>query len=127
MGKKKGGGKSAKSGLAAPGIATLSSPAELRAAVAEANGGLVVLEFTATWCGVCKKINGFLTTLAQDQAANERVAFYAVDVDTAEELSNQYSPPAVPFFVFLKGGQKVDTLLGAKQTDLRRKVVKHSK
>eukprot|EP00040_Diaphanoeca_grandis_P028823 m.167579 g.167579 ORF g.167579 m.167579 type:complete len:123 (+) comp31467_c0_seq5:1070-1438(+) len=121
------GKKGDKGAMETPGINTLATPAELRQAITTAVGGLIVLDFTATWCGVCKKINPFLTTLARDYTASESVSFFAVDVDTAKELSNQYNPPAVPFFVFLKDGKKVDTLLGAKQTDLRRKVLKYAK
>eukprot|EP00729_Bicosta_minor_P018358 gene18358-4666_t len=122
-GKGVGGGKrAAKEGGGFPNA--LITPADLKQAIAAAAEGLVVLDFTAPWCGVCKKINPFLSKLAAEQSG---VAFYKVDVDQSEQLKTQWNVPALPHFVFLKGGKKIDCLTGAQNTVLRKKVIKHSK
>lgn len=66
-GKGVGGGKrAAKEGGGFPNA--LITPADLKQAIAAAAEGLVVLDFTAPWCGVCKKINPFLSKLAAEQS-----------------------------------------------------------
>ena len=50
-----------------------------------------------------------------------------MDVDQSEQLKTQWNVPALPHFVFLKGGKKIDCLTGAQNTVLRKKVIKHSK
>ena len=56
-----------------------------------------------------------------------RLATAQVDVDASPELTSTYGASALPLFVFLVRGKKVDTLVGAQQTALKKKVVKHSK
>ena len=73
---------------------------------------------------MCKKVNPFYDKLASEQ---KQVSFWKVDVDKSEQLVSQWNPPALPFFVFLRDGKKVDTLLGAQNTVLRKKVIKYSK
>ena len=104
------------------------------AAANEANGGkkghhLIVLNFTATWCSVCRKIAPFWEKLPTDAKINgtgTTVRLYKVDVDASPDLTNFYGASALPLFIFLVDGKKVDTLVGAQQTALRKKILKHA-
>jgi thioredoxin 1 len=80
---------------------------------------VVVLDFGAGWCKNCKTILPFVETLA---TALPDVAFATVDIDEAGELVEAYQITAVPHFVVLKGGAKVDEYVGSKGTDLEAKV-----
>ena len=51
---------------------------------------------------------------------------YTVDVDESPDLTNFYGASALPLFVFLVDGKKVDTLIGAQQTALKKKILKHA-
>ena len=48
-------------------------------------------------------------------------------MDASPELTDSFGATALPLFVFLIGGKKVDSMVGAQQTALKKKVVKHSK
>ncbi|CAN6461823.1 unnamed protein product [Victoria cruziana] len=50
--------------------------------------------------------------------------FYRVEAEEQPEISEAYSVSAVPFFVFCKDGEKVDTLEGANPSSLANKVAK---
>ena len=118
-------------------IPTITSRQDLDSAVkdaAAANQGvgkqnqLIVLEFTASWCSVCRKISPFYDKLLDDPKinANNNVTLYQVDVDESPDLTNFYGASALPLFVFLVDGKKVDTIVGAQQTALKKKILKHA-
>mmetsp|Transcript_5533 Transcript_5533/g.10712 ORF Transcript_5533/g.10712 Transcript_5533/m.10712 type:complete len:139 (+) Transcript_5533:426-842(+) len=115
-------------------LPTLSSRQDLGRAVKDAAAGcLIVLQFTATWCSVCRNIESFYEGLADDpkilslsSATEKKVALYKVDVDVSPDLTNFYGASALPLFVFLVDGKKVDTLVGAQQTALKKKLLKHA-
>lgn len=76
--------------------------------------GVVVIDFFATWCGPCKVIAPKFEEMAKFYPT---ITFLKVDVDESQELTEQYDVRVMPTFVFLKDGQKVETIEGA---DIRR-------
>uniref|UniRef100_A0A7N8YIW1 Thioredoxin n=1 Tax=Mastacembelus armatus TaxID=205130 RepID=A0A7N8YIW1_9TELE len=70
---------------------------EFRALLKEAGDKLVVVDFSATWCGPCKKIAPEYEDLSK-KPENKNVVFLKVDVDEAEVC--------MPTFHFYKNGKK---------------------
>lgn len=76
------------------------------------NEGLpVVLDFSATWCGPCKKIAPIIEELAGEYAG--RVNIGKCDVDENEALTAKYGIRNVPTVLFIKNGEVVDKHVGA--------------
>ncbi|GMH55160.1 hypothetical protein TL16_g01832 [Triparma laevis f. inornata] len=73
---------------------------------------LVVVDFTASWCGPCQMIAPIFALLAE---TNGDVVFVKVDVDANEETAAACEISAIPTFQYYKGGAKVDELVGAEQ------------
>lgn len=86
------------------------------------NGQLVVIDFTASWCGPCKMIAPLFKELS-DSIAD--VVFLKVDVDENPETAAKYSVSAMPTFVFIKQGEVVDRLMGANAGRLRELIEEH--
>jgi putative thioredoxin len=71
--------------------------------------GLVILQFTATWCGPCKQLNPILDKLAADYAA-KGVTLARVDVDQDKLIAAQFRIQSVPTVYALFQGQPVADL-----------------
>ena len=62
------------------------------------NNPIVIVDFTATWCGPCKMIGPKFEEFSKE-AANEKVKFIKVDVDEASDVSEKYGISAMPTFM----------------------------
>ncbi|KAM7269759.1 hypothetical protein ACFE04_025256 [Oxalis oulophora] len=83
---------------------------------------LLVIDFSATWCGPCK----FIEPVLKQFAANYTdVEFIKIDVDKFEGLAREYQVEAMPTFIVIKGGKEVERIIGAKKDDLKMKIEKH--
>ena len=95
---------------------------------------LVVVDFTATWCGPCKMIGPHFQALADENAplldlasvGSPSVIFVKVDADQVRAALEEFEVAALPTFLFLKGGKEVSRFSGADIQQLKATVEKHS-
>uniref|UniRef100_A0A8C5BWN7 Thioredoxin domain-containing protein n=1 Tax=Gadus morhua TaxID=8049 RepID=A0A8C5BWN7_GADMO len=95
---------------------------KFQAALAEAGDNLVVVDFTASWCGPCKVIGPKFVAMAA-LPENRNVVFLKVDVDEAADVAAHYEVNCMPTFLFFKNGEKIDNFAGANHILLEQKVV----
>ncbi|XP_010244548.1 PREDICTED: thioredoxin H9-like [Nelumbo nucifera] len=91
---------------------------------ASKNGKIVVVNFSASWCGPCKSIAPFYCELSEKYPS---LMFLSVDVDELAEFSSTWDIRATPTFYFLRDGQQVDQIVGANKSDLQKKIASHAK
>jgi len=84
---------------------------------------LSVIDFHATWCGPCHAIAPKYEALAKEYTG---VQFLKCDVDACQDVARAYSITAMPSFVFIKNGTKVDVVRGADPRALESTIKKHA-
>ncbi|CAM9237123.1 unnamed protein product [Ectocarpus fasciculatus] len=100
-------------------VQQVATQAELERVISDSNDALVVIDFTATWCGPCQKISPVFELLSQELTD---VVFLKVDVDENEETAQKYDVVQMPTFLFMRKGEVVDQFSGASVAMLREKI-----
>ncbi len=75
----------------------------------------VLVDFWATWCGPCRMISPIVDQVATEFAGEAKVV--KVDVDGNAGLANRFNVRSIPTLLFFKGGELVDTVVGATSKD----------
>ncbi|XP_011085782.1 thioredoxin H2 [Sesamum indicum] len=83
---------------------------------------LMVVDFSATWCGPCKFMEPVFNNLS---AKYSDVDFVKIDVDELSDVSREFGVQAMPTFLLLKQGKEVERVVGAKKDELEQKILKH--
>nr|XP_023418194.1 thioredoxin domain-containing protein 8 [Cavia porcellus] len=77
---------------------------EFRAFLKAAGHKLIVVEFSAKWCGPCKLIGPVFHALSLKY---KNVSFASVDVNKSQELAEFCNVQAIPTFQMFKQTEKV--------------------
>ncbi|XP_046285854.1 thioredoxin-like [Marmota monax] len=77
---------------------------------------LVVVDFSAMWCGPCKMIKPFFHSLSEKYS---NVLFLEVDVEDCQDVAAECEVKCMPTFQFFKKGQKLGEFSGANKEKLK--------
>ncbi|KAK1174969.1 thioredoxin-like [Acipenser oxyrinchus oxyrinchus] len=100
----------------------IENKGEFEEALKDAGSKLVIVDFTATWCGPCKMISPIFELLAEE---HKDVVFLKVDVDEAQDVAEMCNVSSMPTFQFFKNGQKVEEFSGANKEKLKETLLRH--
>ena len=75
----------------------------------------VLVDFSAEWCGPCKKLAPIVEELAGEYDGKLKVV--TLDIDESRETPTKYGIMSVPTMFFIKGGEVVDRLVGLNPKD----------
>ena len=71
----------------------------------------VLVDFYADWCGPCKMMAPIISALADEYAGRCKVG--KCDIEAEMALSHKYHVMSIPTMIVFKGGEPVDTIIGA--------------
>jgi len=103
-------------------VKMMQDDAQFQAELAGAGSKLVVVDFTASWCGPCKRIAPFYDELS---AKYPNAVFLKVDVDQCQETAAGQGVTAMPTFMFFRNKTKLDKIQGADNKALEEMIKKH--
>jgi thioredoxin 1 len=76
------------------------------------SNGVLLINFTAAWCGPCRVMKPTLSALATEYTG--RVQFTAVDVDQDPVTAQQFDVRSMPTYVILRDGREVGRIVGSR-------------
>ena len=71
----------------------------------------VVVDFWAEWCGPCRMIAPIIEELTDEY--NGKVKVGKLDVDNNPQVAIKYGVRSIPTVLFFKGGEVVNSVIGA--------------
>ncbi|KAG0133100.1 thioredoxin-like protein [Tuber indicum] len=92
-------------------VQSISSASQLSTIISK--NTIVIIDFTATWCGPCRAISPIFEALATKHSKTPSLAFAKCDVDACSDIARAHSVRAMPTFVVLQRGSEVDRITGA--------------
>jgi thioredoxin 1 len=74
--------------------------------------GVLVVDFTAAWCGPCQVMKPVLAALAAEYRGRARIV--AIDVDREPLVAQHHDVRSMPTLVILRDGREVGRIIGSR-------------
>ncbi|XP_071510833.1 thioredoxin-like [Diadema antillarum] len=91
---------------------------DLDNALSDAGDKLVVVYFSAKWCGPCRAITPAFDKMSKDSEITSQVVFVKIDVDDCCDLAEDCEISCMPTFQFFRAQNKVDEFSGGNKAKL---------
>ncbi|GIY12633.1 thioredoxin-like protein 1 [Caerostris extrusa] len=98
---------------------TVPDDSRFQIELSNAGSKLVVADFTASWCGPCRRIAPVFEELSRRYPA---AVFLKIDVDQCPETANSQGISSMPTFMFYRNKIKVGQVSGADSAALEAKI-----
>jgi len=69
----------------------------------------VIVQFSADWCGPCKRLSPVLENFANDR---DDLSVFKVDVEHSQVLAERFEIKSIPKVVLFKNGSQVSESIG---------------
>ena len=76
----------------------------------------VLVDFTATWCAPCKKLDPIIESLMPEMSGRAKV--FKLDIDESREIYTQYGLTGVPTVLFFKNGEVEDSIVSPQSREV---------
>lgn len=75
-------------------------------------GGLMMVDFWASWCGPCKMLAPTIDQIGEQY--EDKAIIGKVDVDEEQNLAIRYGVMSIPTVIFFKDGAEIDRKVGVQ-------------
>ena len=73
---------------------------------------VLVVDFTAAWCGPCKVVGPLMEKLADEYT--DRIKVFKLDLDSNKSMAKRFGVRSIPAVMYFKQGELVQTIVGVK-------------
>ncbi|MFZ0511082.1 MAG: thioredoxin [Candidatus Nitrosopolaris sp.] len=85
---------------------------------------LIVVDFSAPWCGPCRMVSPIIEQLASELAG--KVVFGKVNVDENPRIASTFGIRSIPTISIFKNGRAIDCFVGAaSKSQMQSKITAH--
>lgn len=78
---------------------------------------LLVIDFSAKWCGPCKALSPKFDELSHFYKG--KIIFIKIDVDENPEIASEYGIRSIPTVLLFKNGEKIDTVMSNNISEIK--------
>lgn len=97
----------------APVVATWFDNLDKAKAEAASSGRMIIVDFTAIWCGPCQQLKKEVFESDRFKASAGKYVFCAIDFDTNPELAKEFGITGIPDVrIFSKDGKELGKIVG---------------
>lgn len=83
----------------------------------------VIIKYTASWCGPCRKINPKFIEFSNDYPD---LQFAEIDIDKFSKISNEQFIKSIPTFLVYLDNDMIDSLTGSNIYELEKLIKSHA-
>jgi len=102
-------------------ITEINSLDQYHGLLKQKNEELVVIQFSAEWCGPCRKMKPFVEKCSSDMKGT---SFFYVDIDANTSIAEEADITSVPTFHLVRNGAVLNKLIGADPERLEETIKK---
>lgn len=85
---------------------------------------VVLVDFSAEWCGPCKMIAPVLEQLSKEMEG--KVKIIGIDVDQEQQLAMRYNVMSIPTLLLFKNGEVLGQVVGFQSKPMLEKFIQRA-
>ena len=82
----------------------------------------IFMDVYTNWCGPCKMMEPLVKQLAEDMEGEIAVA--KIDIESSQQTTAEYHVTSIPTMIVFKDGSEVDRIVGVKDLESLKSLVK---